>query len=228
MQGAFAATLVIDEEWLAIAQQHVARLEISVEEIIAGGAEEKIGEAAEIVLEALFIEGDGGESEKIIFEIVQVPGDGLAIETGTRIAGGIIEVAGSFDLEAWKDGDNLAVGLDNGSGNGCAIAIFREKVEKNRVAEIFFQISAVFEIFGINFRDRQAVFAEVARECEEGKILFANAVENADGADLFVGQANDFSAGTAELPLQRLDARGSGMEMLLEEFLKGVHKREYP
>jgi hypothetical protein len=228
LQGAFAATLIIDEKGLATAQQDVARLEITVEEVIARSAEEKIGQAAEIVLETLFIKRNGGESKKIIFEIVQIPGDGLTIEAGAGIADGIIDIAGGFHLETREDGNNLAVGFDDGSGDVCAIAIFREEVKQNRVTEVFFQIRAVCEIFSVDFRDGQAVFVKMAGECKEGDILFANAVENTDGADALVGQANDLAPGTAKFALERLNARGGGVEMLLEEFLENVHKQKYP
>jgi len=39
-------------------------LEVAVKKVIARSAEKKFGEAAEIVLEGLFIEGDAGETEK--------------------------------------------------------------------------------------------------------------------------------------------------------------------
>ena len=62
LQSAFAAALVIDEIRLAVAKHDVAGLEVAVEEIIARGAEEKIGEAAEIVFESLLVERDAGKS----------------------------------------------------------------------------------------------------------------------------------------------------------------------
>jgi len=62
------------------------------------------------------------------------------------------------------------------------------------------------------------------RKCLEnsrkGDVLFAHPVQNADGADLFIGKANDLAARAAELSLERLDAPGRRVEMLLEEFLR--------
>src|SRR2546426_6794422 len=43
-----------------------------------------------------------GKAEKIILEIVQVPGDGLAVETGVGIADGVVEVAAGFDLKTGR------------------------------------------------------------------------------------------------------------------------------
>jgi len=56
-----------------------------------------------------------------------------------------------------------------------------KEFEEGGVAEIFFEIGAMVERFTINFRDGQAVAAEVAGEFEESEIFFADVVENADG-----------------------------------------------
>ena len=100
LQSAFAATLIVDEIRIAVAQKDVAGLKVAIEKIIARGAEKEFGEAAEVVFQSLFIEGDAGEAKKIVFEIVQVPGDGLAVETGDGIADLVIQIAASFDLKA--------------------------------------------------------------------------------------------------------------------------------
>src|SRR6202158_3641429 len=92
LQSAFAAALIVHKKGIAIAQQDVAGLEVAVEKVIAGGAQQEFGQAAEIVFEGLFVERDAGEAEKIIFEIVQIPGDGLAIEAGDGIADFVIQV----------------------------------------------------------------------------------------------------------------------------------------
>ena len=181
LEGAFAATLVVDEIGLAVAEQDVAGLEVAVEKIIARGAEKKISEAVEIVFEGVLVEGDTGEAEKIIFEIVEIPGDGLAIETGDGIADGVIQIAAGFDLEAREDGDDFFVGFDDLGSDDAALAIFGEKFEERDVAEIFFDVGALREIFGIDFGDGEIVFAEMLGEGEEGDVFFADVVENADG-----------------------------------------------
>jgi len=52
------------------------------------------------------------------------------------------------------------------------------------------------------------MFAEVPGEFEEGDVFLANAVENPDGADPFIGKTDDLAPGAAEVPLNRLYARG--------------------
>src|SRR5258708_1083396 len=86
LQSAFAAALIVDKKGIAIAQHDVAGLEVAVEKIIARGTEKEFGEAAEIVFEGQFVEGDASEAEEIVFEIVQIPGDGLAAAAGVGVS----------------------------------------------------------------------------------------------------------------------------------------------
>jgi hypothetical protein len=181
LQGAFAAALVVDEIGLAVAEHDVAGLEVAVEKIIAGGAEEKIGEAIEIVFERMLVERDAGEAEKIIFEIVEIPGDGLAVEAGDGVADAVIEIAGGFDLKAREDGNDFFVGFDDLRGDGAALAILGEEFEERGIAKVFFDVGAICEIFGVDFGDGEIVFAEMFGEGEEGGVFFANVVEDADG-----------------------------------------------
>ena len=226
LEGAFAAALVIDEIGLAVAEHDVAGLEVAIEKKVARGAEKKIGEAAEIVFEGVFVERNAGETEKIIFEIVEIPGDGLAVEAADGIADGVVEIAAGFDLKARESGDNFAVGVNDGWGDFGAGAIFGEKFEERGVAEVFFEIGAAVEIFGVDFGDGEAVAAEVFGEREEGGVFFADVVEDAYGGGVFgfVGEADDFAAGAAEVTLERLDERGRRVEMLLEERFEDVHE----
>lgn len=60
---------------------------------------------------------------------------------------------------------------------------------------------------------------KVARKFEEGAVLFANAIEDADGFVASAGEANDLATGTAEFSLKRDNARGRLMKMLFEEAL---------
>jgi hypothetical protein len=59
---------------------------------------------------------------------------------------------------------------------------------------------------------------------EKGDVLFSDAVQDADGGDVFVGEPDDLAAGTAELALERLNALGRCVKMLLEEFVENVHE----
>src|SRR6266702_3877383 len=70
LQLPVAAALIIHKLGIAVAQHHVPGLEIPVKKVIAGGAQQKLRQAAEIIFQGLFVEGDAGETEKIIFEIV--------------------------------------------------------------------------------------------------------------------------------------------------------------
>ena len=228
MQSAFAAALIIDEKGIAVAQQDVARLEVAIEKVIARGAEKEFGEAAEIVLEGLFIEGNAGEAEKIIFEIVQVPGDGLALEAGDGIANVVIQVAAGFHLETREHGDHLAIGFDDLRSNVFAGAILGKEFEERGVAEVFFEIRPVVEVFGINFRNGKAVTAKMFGEFEESGVFFADAVENADGVVFFIGQPDDFAAGATEFALERDDALGGRVEMLLEELFENFQGHGFP
>src|SRR5256885_1856634 len=90
LECAFATALIVEKIRFAVAKHDVAGLEVAVEEKIAFGTEKKLGEAFEIVFERLFVEWDAGEAEEIIFEIVQIPDDGLAIETAARVADGVV------------------------------------------------------------------------------------------------------------------------------------------
>src|SRR6266705_2284579 len=227
LQSAFAAAVIFHEKGIAIAQQDVAGLKITIKKVIAGGAQEKFGQAAEIVFERLFVEGDPGKAEKIIFEIVQIPGDGLAVKAGDGIANTVIQVAASFDLEAREHGDNLAIGFDDLGSNVLAGAVFGEEFEERGVAEVFFKIGAVAEVFGVNFRNGKAVAEEMFGEFEKSGVLFADAVENAYGAVLLIGEPDDFAPRTAEFALQRLDTVGRGVEILLEEIFENVHSIDF-
>ena len=66
------------------------------------------------------------------------------------------------------------------------------------------------------------MFAEVARELQEGDVFFANTIEDADGGGFFVGETNDLAPRATEFPLQRENARGWRMEMLFKECFQGV------
>ncbi len=217
-----AAALVIDEVGIAVAKHDVAGLEVAIEKVIAGGAEKEFGEAAEIVFEGVFVEGDAGEAEEIVFEIVQVPGDRLAIEAGYGIADGVVQVAGGFDLEAREDGDDFAIGFDYLGSDVRAGTIFGEELEERGVAEVFFEISAVAEVFGVNFRNGKTVATKVFGEFEESGVFFTDAVENADGAFFLARETDDLAAGTAELALERHNALWRSVEMLLEELFENV------
>ena len=108
LQRAFAAALIIQEEWMAVAQHDVARLKIPVEKVIEVRGQQKLRQPAEVVFQRLFVEGNAGKPEKVILKIIQIPGDGLSIENGARIANFIIQIAARFDLKTRQNGHNFA------------------------------------------------------------------------------------------------------------------------
>src|ERR1035437_2007112 len=107
LQRAFAAALIVQKIRLAVAQHHIARLKVAIEKIIRLGGQQKLGEAAEIMLQRLFVERDAGQTQKIILEIVQIPGDGLAVEAGPRIADLVIQIPAGLDLKTRQLGHPL-------------------------------------------------------------------------------------------------------------------------
>ena len=69
------------------------------------------------MLEGLLVEGNSGEAQKVVLEVVQVPGDGLAIEAGARIADLVVQVAAGLNLKARQHGDDFAIGFDGVRGD---------------------------------------------------------------------------------------------------------------
>ena len=106
-------------------------------------------------------------------------------------------------------------------------AIRREKFKQRRVAEILFEISALAQVFGIDFRHWQAMPAKMPRKFKERDVLFAHVIENANGADRGSrcggGKADDLAAGAAQLTLQRLDPIRGKVKMPLEQLAQNIH-----
>ena len=103
-----------------------------------------------------------------------------------------------------------------------------EEFEERGVAEVFFEIGALAQVVGVDLGDGQAVAAEVARELEEGDVLFADGIDDADGACACAPtrgcEPQNGAAGAAKLALQRLNAVGRVVKVPLEELLKNVHR----
>src|SRR6266850_2173163 len=187
LQGAFAPALIVDKKGIAVAQKDVAGLEVAVEKVIARSAQEKFRQAAKIVLEGLFIEGDAGEAEEIIFEVIQIPGDGLAIEAGDGIADTVVQIAAGFDLKAGQHGDHFAIGFDDWRSNVFTCAVLGKELEEGGIAEVFLEIGALAQSFGVNFRNGKAVAPKMFGEFQESSVFLVNAEEDADGTGSFVG-----------------------------------------
>ncbi len=193
---------------MAVAPHDVARLEIAIEEVTVAGAQQKLRQAAEIVFQRLFIEGDAGEPEKVILEIVQIPDDGLAIEARARIAHLVIQIAAGFDLKTGQHGHHLAIGFHRGGSNIFPDTIIRQKLKKCCVPQVFLEIRAAVQIFPINLRHRQTVPAKMPGKLEESGVLFAHVMQNPDGAECCAGQPDNGAPRTTEFALQRLHPCG--------------------
>jgi len=176
LQRAFAAALVVEKIGLAALQHHVARLKIAIEKIIVAGAEQEFGQAREVLLQRLLVEGNAGEPQKIILEIVEVPGDGLAVETGARIADFVVQIATGLDLKTGQHGDHVEVGLNGLRSDGIAGAMLAQEIEESGVAQVLFDVGVLAQIFRINFRHWQSVAAEMAGELKEGDVLLAHGI----------------------------------------------------
>ena len=61
-------------------------------------------------------------------------------------------------------------------------------------------------------------------EFEEGDILFAHAVQNANRAEFFAGEPDDLASRTAELTLQRLHPLDRCVEMPLKKSFENFHE----
>src|SRR5208282_5815590 len=151
------------------------------------------------------------------------PGDGLRIEDGAWIAHFVIQIAASFDLKARQHVHNFAICFNHLGGKVFADTIRREKLKKRRVPEIFLEISALAQIFSINFRHRQTVPAKMPGKFEEGDIFFAHAIQNANRADLFAEKPDDLAPRASKLALERLHSLDRRMEMLFKKLLENVH-----
>src|SRR5882762_1997266 len=224
LQGAFAAALIVQEKWQAVAQHNVARLEVAIQKVIVGGAQQELGQAAEVVLQRLFVEGDASQSEKIVFEIIQIPGDGLAIETGARIAHFVVQIPAGFHLKPRQNGDHFAIRIDHLRSNALAGAMFREELIKCRVAQVFLEIGALGQIVRINLRHRQTVPVKVPGEFEKRDVLFPHTIQNANRAVFFAGQPDDLAPPSTEFALQRQHPFDGRVEVLLKKLFEDVHE----
>src|SRR5215467_6110481 len=227
LQSAFTPALVVNKIRHTVAQHDVARLKITIQEIITGSFEKEIGKVVKIVLEGAFVEGNAGQAEKIVFAIIQIPGNGLAIEAGDGVAQAVVQVAARFHLKAREDTDGFAIGFDDAGSDLFAGAILREKFEQRSVAKVLFEISAVIEIFCVNLRHGQAIAAKMFRELEKSGVFFAASIENANSAHALIREADDLAAGGAEVALQRLNPRGSGVEMLPKKLFENVYRHGF-
>ena len=174
--------------------------------------------------ERLLVEGNAGKAKEVILEVIQIPGNGLAVETRAWIADFVVQIASRLNLKARQNGDDFAVGFDHWRGDGIAGTIGAEEFKERGVAQVFFKVGALAQILGKNLRDRQAMTAKMAGELEEGDILFAHRIENANGGMSRSGEADDDASRAAELALERLNALRRRLKVLFEKAFENFHE----
>ena len=209
------------------AHHDVAGLEISIEKVIAAGAQQKLRQAAEIVLQRLLIESNSSQSEEVVLEVIEIPRNRLPVKAGTRITHLVVQIAPGFDLKPRQKGNDVAIGRNRLGGDNPTVSMRRKKLKKRGVAQIFFEIGAMIQIFSVNLGHRQTVPAKVPGKFEESYILFAHVIENADGAVPVAGKTYDLSSRTAQLPLQRFRPGHRCVEMPLEECFQNFHESKF-
>ena len=90
------------------------------------------------------------------------------------------------------------------------VPLFRKKLKKRSVAEIFFQIRVVVQIFCVNFRHGKPVLAKMPRKCQKRDVFLTSVIENSDCADLFIADPYELASRAAELAVKRLRPRPAG------------------
>ena len=138
----------------AVTQHYVARLEVAIQKVIAVGAQQEFRQTAEIIFQRLFVEWDTGKPEKVILEIIQVPGDGLAIEAGARVTDFVVQIAAGLDLKARQHRNDFAICFHRLGSDVLAVTMVGEKFKQSRVSQVFLEIRAAGQVFGINLGNR--------------------------------------------------------------------------
>ena len=197
---------------------------ITIEEVIVWSGEKEFRQSREIELERLLVEGNTGETEEIVLEVVEIPGDGLAVETRARVTDFVIQIAPRLDLESRQNSDDFAIRLDDFSRDGVTRPICTQKLKKRGFAQVFFKVGALAQILLIDLRDRQAMTAKMSRKLEEGSVLFTHRIEDTDGAFARAGEADNETPRAAKLALKRQHESRRRAEMLLKEPIENVHE----
>ena len=103
------ATSALEVDVIQFVSHHdISSLEVAIHEIIGIGSEEVVGKGVEVVLKELLIKGYVEELEEVVLEVVEVPKDRLAIEIGTRVSKGEVEVGAPL-LNGSEVGEGLLV-----------------------------------------------------------------------------------------------------------------------
>src|SRR5205085_5695876 len=90
-----------------------------------------------------------------------------AIEAAPWITHLVIQIASGLDLETRQNGGNFLIDLHYLPSNIPACAVLGEKVEKRCVAQVFFQICPLGQVFRVNLRHRQPMPAKSEEHTSE-------------------------------------------------------------
>src|SRR6185312_3785299 len=223
LQRALAAALIIEEKRPALRQHDVARLEVTIKEIVARRRQQKASQPPEVDFQRLLIERNPAQPQKVIFEVVEVPGNRLAVKAGAGIANFVIEIAACLHLKTRQQCNHTAIGLDDGRGNVIALPIPREELKQSGVAQILFQIGSMIKVRSIDLWNRQLVTAEVPRKFEKSNVFFMHVIVDPDGARFFSRETENAPSRTTQLSLHRLYVLHRRPEMLREKLPEDVH-----
>ena len=94
-----------------------------------------------------------------------------------RIADFVIQIAACLDLKTRQHGHHFAIGFNGLRSDGLAGAIPAKKLEQCRVAQVFFEVSALAQILRIDLRHRQSVAAKMPGELKESDILLPHGIQ---------------------------------------------------
>src|SRR5258708_7874192 len=128
-----------------------------------------------------------------------------------------------LDLEPRQDSYYFAIDGHGFRRDQFTFPMLGKKFEKRGVTEILFEIRPGIQILGKNVRNRQSVSVKMPRKREKRRVLFTNAIQNADRAGLVICQANNPAPGAAKVPLHRLHTLRRRVKILLEKFVQYVH-----
>src|SRR5438270_917045 len=170
----------------------------------------------------------GGEClhDADVNEAVVVAQEGFAVEADE----GRERVEIVIEKPLAKIGREVGLGVEEKRGDVVLQGAFAAALIVNEIGQAVAQHDvarlkiAIEEIIARGLKEEvgQEVPAKMFGELEEGDVFFTAVVQNADRAHAIVGEADDFSAGAAQFPLQWLNVRRSNVEVPLEKFFENV------
>ena len=166
-----AAALEVDEPRLAVANHHVAALEVAVHEGRRVALQEDVGQVVEVVLQAVFLKIKSGGLEEAVFEVVQIPKDGAFVKLGFGIAVGKVYVLGTGYLYGGQKADGLAQELFFFFAEDACLPGFAEDAEQRGVSQVFLEIIEIVGRAGKDLRHGQSLPAEVGGHVEKGAVF---------------------------------------------------------